>query len=481
MQARLRGKGGILAGLAVLSGLAVQTAFSQDFSSRRIASGLSRPVFVTAPAGDMSRIFIVEQRSSSTGRIRIVKDGNLLGTPFLSVTVSTGSEQGLLGLAFHPDYANNGFFYINYTRSDGDTVIARYTVSGNPDIADSGSAQTVMIIDQPFSNHNGGYLAFGPDGYLYIPTGDGGSGNDPGNRAQNINELLGKILRVDVNGDDFPGDGNKNYANPPTNPFVGVNGLDEIWAIGMRNPWRCDFDNLTGDLYIGDVGQDVREEIDFQPASSTGGENYGWRCKEGTRCTGLSGCSCDDTTLVDPIHEYDHGPGCSVSGGVVYRGAAIAVLPGTYFFSDFCDDRIFSFRYDGSNVTEFTDRTAQLTPDVGTIDQVAAFGEDAAGEMYICDLGGEVFKVVPVDVLDCENIRRFKARCKDSGALKVTVRLTDASHDGEEVTISIDGVDTALDIVSDKAVYNQCCYAGPHTISLVDPAGCKPDVDVTCP
>ncbi|KAA0221546.1 MAG: PQQ-dependent sugar dehydrogenase [Phycisphaerae bacterium] len=471
--------GGVIA--AALA--AALPALGQEISAVRIASGLSRPVFVTAPAGDTNRIFIVEQRSGSTGRVRIYKfdSGQVLGTPYLSVTVSTGSEQGLLGLAFHPDYANNGYVYVNYTRSDGDTVIQRFTVSGNPDVVDSGSGQIVMIIDQPFSNHNGGYLAFGPDGYLYIPTGDGGSANDPGNRAQNINELLGKILRIDVNGDDFPADPNKNYANPAGNPYVGVDGLDEIWAIGLRNPWRGDFDNQTGDFYMGDVGQDAREEIDFQPASSTGGENYGWRCKEGTRCTGLTGCSCADTTLVDPIYEYNQGPGCSVTGGVVYRGGAFPALSGTYFFSDFCDSRIFSFRYDGSNVTEFTNRTSQLIPDIGTIDSVSSFGEDAFGEMYICDLEGEVFKMVPLDDITCDEIKKFKGSCKDNGTVKVVLRLNTESHHGDNVTIGINGQDNLLVINGSKAVFKACCFAGPVTASLEDPAGCESDLLLQCP
>jgi glucose/arabinose dehydrogenase len=257
-----------------------------SFTSTRLVTGLARPVQVVAAPGDTSRIFIVEQRSGSTGRIRIFNlDTNTLNsTAFLSQSVSTSSEQGLLGLAFHPNYAQNGFFYINYTATNGSTTIKRFTVSTNPDVANSGSGYTILTISQPYTNHNGGWLAFGPDGYLYIGTGDGGSGGDPGNRAQDItNQLLGKMLRVDV-------DGGSPYSIPASNPFVGITGDDEIWAYGLRNPWRCSFDSETGDLWMGDVGQNAYEEITFQPASSVGGENYGWRCYEGNNSYSTGGC-----------------------------------------------------------------------------------------------------------------------------------------------------------------------------------------------
>ena len=250
---------------------------------QQVVSGLNLPVTVENAGDGSGRIFIVQQ----TGQIRILSGGTLLPTPFLNISalVSCCGEQGLLGLAFHPDYANNGFFYVNYTNVAGDTVVARYEVSAtDPNVADPNSAQTVLTQDQPFSNHNGGQLAFGPDGYLYIALGDGGSGGDPQDNGQNLNTWLGKLLRVDVNGDDFPGDPNRNYAVPPDNPFVGIAGLDEIWAYGLRNPWRCTFDRVTGDLFIADVGQNAWEEINFQPASSGGGENYGWDVLEGAHC-----------------------------------------------------------------------------------------------------------------------------------------------------------------------------------------------------
>ncbi|MHC5024413.1 MAG: PQQ-dependent sugar dehydrogenase [Planctomycetota bacterium] len=378
----------------------------QPLETEQVASGLSLPLYVVAPPGDFDRLFIVEQRAGTTGRIKILdlNSGTVNATPFLSITgLATNNEQGLLGLAFHPDYANNGFFYVNYNPTNGDTVVERYQVSGDPDIADANSGRPVIIIDQPQSNHNGGWIDFGPDGFLYIGMGDGGNFNDQGTghsaggNAQDItNNLLGKMLRLDVDGDDFPLDEDANYAIPPDNPFVGISGDDEIWAYGLRNPWRCAFDRATGDLYMGDVGQFSWEEVSFQPASSTGGENYGWRCMEAEHCTGLSGCTCNAPDLVLPIHEYGHGEGCSITGGNVYRGSAIPTLQGTYFFADFCSNTIWSFRYDGNTVTEFTDRTAELDPPGGdTIVSITSFGEDAAGEMYICERNGAVYRIKP--------------------------------------------------------------------------------------
>jgi glucose/arabinose dehydrogenase len=386
----------------VVGGCAVATAGAmapaqETLTTERVASDLSRPVAM-AHAGDAARAYIVQQR----GIIWVFDPttDTILPTPFidLSSRVSqSGNERGLLGLAFHPDFASNGLFYVNYTHiTSGDTVIAQFGVTSDPDVADPGSFVQLLTYAQPFSNHNGGWIDFGPDDYLYIASGDGGSFNDPGNRAQTITDmLLGKMLRIDVNGDDFPDDDQRNYAIPATNPFVGEVGDDEIWAYGLRNPWRASFDRATGDLWIGDVGQDVREEIDFQPASSEGGENYGWRCMEGTRCTGLGGCTCDAPELTMPIHEHSHDPHCSVTGGYVYRGGLIPHLRGTYFFADYCSSDIWSFRYDGGIKTDFTDRTSELDPADSSINSIVSFGEDARGEVYICDLGGEVFRLTP--------------------------------------------------------------------------------------
>ena len=384
----------------------IAAAGSTPLSSRRIASGVARPVLVTAPAGDYERLFIVQQQ----GLIRIydMVNGNVLPTPFLNIDAlvgggtSGGDERGFLGLAFHPDYANNGFFYVSYTNNGGTSTIARYTVSAtNPNQADLSSAQIILTQSQPFTNHNGGMIAFSPiDGYLYVGFGDGGSGNDPQGNSQNNNTRLGKMLRIDV-------DGGTPFAIPPDNPFVGPGApLDEIWATGLRNPWRFSFDRDTGDMYIADVGQFSVEEISFQPASSAGGENYGWRCMEGNSCTGLGQCTCFSPALTDPIQTYNHSQGCSITGGYVYRGCSMPDMHGIYFYSDFCSATMWTFEYDGTSVTNFMNRTSELNPPGPlSIAGVSGFGEDAYGEIYVCDhSGGEIFKIVPadIDMRDCD-------------------------------------------------------------------------------
>lgn len=391
-----------------LSGTGAARPTATALTTVRIASGLSRPVFVCSPPGDNERLFILEQY---TGLIKIWRNDSVLARPFMDIgdsLATNGNEQGLLGMAFHPAFETNRYFFINYTKVGGATVIKRYMVSANdPDSADFSSGVTIMTILQPYSNHNGGMIVFSPvDGYLYIGMGDGGSGGDPQNRAQDGSSLLGKMLRIDVDA-GFP------YGIPPDNPFVdSASTLDEIWAKGLRNPWRFSFDALTGEMYIGDVGQNAWEEISYQPAGSPGGENYGWRLKEGTHCHNPS-TNCDpDGVLTGPIYEYSHASSrCSVTGGYVYRGCAIPDLQGTYFFADYCTSEIWTFRYDGTNITEFTDRTAELEPGGGiTIDWISSFGVDNRGELYILDhLGGEIFKIVPEGVpslcfFDCGDI-----------------------------------------------------------------------------
>ena len=430
--------------LAALAALAVAAMGTRpaaadgplQLTTVRVASGLFRPLFVTAPPGDLDRIFIVEQHE---GRIRIVKNGALLATAFLNIKakINNSDEQGFLGLAFHPNYAQNGFFYVNYTTGSGAgrTHVSRYQVSGDPDVANAASEQILIDVAQPFTNHNGGWLGFGPDdGYLYVALGDGGSGGDPGDRAQSLGTILGKILRIDV-------DSATPYGIPPDNPFVGVvNAREEIWAWGLRNPWRPSHDRLTADLWIADVGQNAWEEVSFEPGNSPGGVNYGWRCREGAHNFDMSG-NCT-APRVEPIHEYSHSSGrCSITGGYVYRGCAMPELQGTYFLGDYCSSEIWSFRYDGTTMTEFTTRTAELAPGGGlTINNPVSFGEDAAGEMYICDQGGEIFKIVRRDSADVtvtllppENEFQAGTTCD------LDVRVVNRTALPQDVTIWIDG------------------------------------------
>jgi glucose/arabinose dehydrogenase len=400
-------------------------------TTERVASGLARPIFATAPAGD-DRLFIIEQQ----GRIKILRSGTVLPTPFLDIralipNISGNDERGLLGLVFHPNYAANGHFYVNYIDLSGNTVIARYHVSADPDVADPSSAFTILTIPQPYQNHKGGTLLFGPnDGYLYIGMGDGGSSGDPENRAQDPSSLLGKILRIDV-------DAGSPYAIPAGNPYAGPGlPLDEIWDLGLRNPYRWSFDRATGNMYIADVGQSLWEEVDFEAAHGSGGVNYGWRIMEGNHCYNPPQ-NCNTTGITLPIYEYSHGgtpPRCSITGGYVYRGNMIPSLRGTYFFADFCSNQIWSFRYDGAILTEFTDRTAELAPGAGLVlSDVAGFGEDSGGEMYIVDRGtgtdGEIYRIdvnpsdVPGGLPTSGSVDRFRPN-PFSESTRLSVSLT---------------------------------------------------------
>lgn len=370
----------------------------------RVSAGLVNPIYVTTAPGDPTKLFVVQQ----AGQIRVLdlNTNTLQPSPFLTVTdLLSGGERGLLGLAFHPDYAVNRRFYIYMTDVSGGSLVREYQASADGTATDPLSARRMLGFSQPFSNHNGGWMAFGPDGYLYIASGDGGSGNDPQGNAQDItNNWLGKMLRIDVNGDDFPADASRNYAIPAANPFVGVLGDDEIWAYGLRNPWRSSFDRETGDLYIADVGQNVWEEINFQPANSPGGENYGWKLREGLIATPSVG-GPKPAGAIDPIRVYQHGLGAdqgySVTGGYVYRGP-IEELQGNYFFADYVRSRVWSLRFngdlpadfDGTNYTDYMQWTNLLQPDVGTIQSISSFGEDAEGNLYILDYsGGEIFRL----------------------------------------------------------------------------------------
>jgi len=343
-----------------------------------VANGLKNPLYLTSPAGD-PRLFIVEQ----AGRIRIIANGKLLSTPFLDIEgkIKSGGEQGLLSVAFHPDYAKNGFLYVNYTDKSGDTRIERYHVASNPNRADPDSAKLLLKIEQPYANHNGGLNLFGHDGMLYIGMGDGGAAGDPHGNGQNLKTLLGKMLRIDVNKGDP-------YSIPSDNPYVGrKDARGEIWAYGLRNPWRYAFDLKDNLLYIADVGQNKIEEINVVPASQKG-LNYGWNILEGSTCFSLLlSRSCDRVGLALPALEYDHDQGCSVIGGFVYRGRAVPELAGHYFYSDYCAGFLKSFKYTDGKLNEQRDWK------VGEIGNVLSFGEDAAGELYILTANGSVYRI----------------------------------------------------------------------------------------
>ena len=348
-----------------------------------VASGLNKPVQVTHAGDGSNRLFVVDQR----GYIRIIQNGAVLSTPFLDIDalVRSGGERGLLGLAFHPQYVENGYFYVDYTDDSGNTVIARYSVSADPNLANPDSALILMTIPQPYRNHNGGQVAFGPDGYLYIGMGDGGGAGDPQNNGQDKNTLLGAMLRIDVDHTS----GSLNYAIPADNPFVGQDGADEIWAIGLRNPWRFSFDRRTGDLYIGDVGQNKWEEINYQAAGTPGGLNFGWDCKEGTHAfnspSPLCGNPVAQADLVDPIAEYSHAEGFSVTGGFVYRGSSYSAMSGYYFYADYGTGKIWSLTKTGANPDTWSAPELELDTNFN----ISAFGEDESGELYVIDYSAE--------------------------------------------------------------------------------------------
>jgi glucose/arabinose dehydrogenase len=355
------------------------TSNNSPYQWQKVADGFRNPTNIVQPPDGTNRLFITEQ----PGTIRILQGGKTLPVPFLDVTrklTSVGNEQGLLGLAFHPDFAKNGVFFIAYTNPKGQPTLARYTVSAaDPNVADPQSGKELLSVQHPFPNHNGGQVGFGPDGYLYWGIGDGGSAADPFNNGQNVKTLLGDILRLDVSGDS--------YTIPPDNPFVSVSGaLPELWAIGLRNPWRFSFDQKTGELYIADVGQNQYEEVNVQPAASKGGENYGWsiweanhRFKDGEPVT----------PVVFPVTEYSHSDGgCSVTGGYVYRGAALPALAGVYIYGDYCSGEVWTLHRDEAG--KWINQTL-----MGTGLNITTFGQDTAGEIYLADRNsGAILKLV---------------------------------------------------------------------------------------
>ncbi|MFN8091039.1 MAG: PQQ-dependent sugar dehydrogenase [Vicinamibacteria bacterium] len=346
--------------------------------ARLVVSGLRSPLDLQSVREDRERLYVVEQG----GRIRVVRNGQLEPTAFLDVSdrISTGGERGLLGLAFHPRFAQNRRFFVNYTDPSGDTRLAEFTAS-SPDSASASTERLLLRVSQPFSNHNGGGLAFGSDGYLYAGLGDGGSGGDPLGNGQRLDTHLGKMLRIDV-------DAGSPYAVPADNPFRARAGaLPEIWAYGLRNPFRFSFDRVTGELYVGDVGQGSLEEIDVA-AARAGGQNYGWNVTEGSSCYSPR-TGCDKTGITGPVFEYDHSQGCSVTGGVVYRGCRMPGLAGTYFFGDFCRGSIRSFRFSAGQATDV--RSWSLSGPGA----VSSFGVDADGEVYVVDYAGAVYRLEP--------------------------------------------------------------------------------------
>ena len=353
------------------------------FKLTQVAAGFTRPLYVTHASDGSNRIFLVEQ----VGKVWILKNGLVQARPYLDIEelISPGaltqpfSEQGLLGLAFHPNYRHNGVFFVNYTDRLGSTVVARYQVDpSNPDFADANSGQILFQLSQPYANHNGGHIEFGPDGYLYIALGDGGAANDPLGAGQNRQLLLGSILRIDV-------DSAEPYAIPRDNPFVDeVNARGEIWAYGLRNVWRFSFDRLTGDMYMADVGQNRREEINYQAAGSVGGENYGWNVWEGSQV--FAGGNAPNH--VPPVFDYSHAFGCSVTGGVIYRGDAIPDLQAVYLFGDWCSGRVWGLWRDQALAWQSRELMKTDLP-------ISSFGEDEAGEVYVIDYGGALYRFDP--------------------------------------------------------------------------------------
>ena len=369
--------------------------------SQTFVSGLDDPVAFVQDPTDRAVQFIVQQG----GRIRVAREGALQSTDFLNLTssVTSGGERGLLGLAFAPDYASSGRFFVNFTNTSGHTVIARFRRSANPLVADAGSRFDLRLggfqrfISQPFSNHNGGHLAFGPDGYLYIGLGDGGSANDPDHRAQNPNELLGKMLRIDINVPDNDAAG---YRIPPDNPFVGRGAREEIWAFGLRNPWRYSFDDVarggTGGLIIGDVGQNRWEEIDYEPRGQ-GGRNYGWRNREGAHDNVVSRPLAFQPA-VEPILEYGRNEGGSITGGYVYRGVRLGpTYRGRYFFGDFVSGRVWSVAISlSANGDAAASDRREHTAELGgrtILGSVSSFGVDGDGELYVVNYAGAIVRI----------------------------------------------------------------------------------------
>ena len=442
--------------LLLLAGMFYASAFSQTIELEQFATGFSNPVEVVN-AGD-SRLFVVQQG----GAIRILNsDGSTNPNPFLNISglVNAGGEQGLLGMAFHPDYATNGFFYVYYTNTNGDNVVARYAVDpGNPNLS-TGTGTILLTVDQPQSNHNGGCLRFGPDGYLYISKGDGGGGGDTQNRAQNKELLLGKILRIDV-------DGAAPYTNPATNPFVGVAGADEIWAYGLRNPWKFSFNRLNNDLWIADVGQNEIEEINKVDPTAAG-LNFGWRCYEGSAEFDMSQCT-QGMDVVMPFAEYIHSSSrCSITGGYVYTGETYPELQGKYFFADYCSGEIGTISTVGDGTVTFID------PNVGNI---TTFGEGNDGELYLA-AGGAIYKIIdstPVSVTEYNNT--MFAVYPNPASNVVNIRNKQGNYASQVTVYDLSGkllINKTLDNVETNTLDTTNLPSGLYMLAVTDSNGAK--------
>ncbi|MBP6184605.1 MAG: PQQ-dependent sugar dehydrogenase [Saprospiraceae bacterium] len=430
---------------------------AQSIQLEVVNATFDRPVDIKN-AGD-NRLFIVEK----IGRIQIMDlQGNKNPQPFLDISGivnAAANERGLLGLAFHPDYDSTGYFFVNYTGAGGHTRISRFTRSAiNPDFADPATEKLLLLVNQPFNNHNAGDLAFGPDGYLYVGMGDGGSGGDPGNRSQNPQEYLGKMLRLDVDTGDP-------YAIPADNPFTSsIDTLPEIWSLGLRNPWRISFDRMTGDFWIADVGQDKWEEIDFEPAGSAGGRNYGWRCYEGFEAYNTSGCG-PQASYDPPVYAYANTGqiGCSITGGYVYRGTKIPALYGKYVYTDFCTGFMWTLEPDGNGSWE------NATLFKGKTQEYVAFGEDIFGELYVAGLGdGTIYKFITDCALTAETTP-VQASCNSvcDGSLQV---VPNGGFGPYMITLS-------NGMVSSNGIFEGLC-AGIYIVNIADSAGCTFDLEV---
>jgi len=419
-------------------------------SSELVVSGLTQPTNVTFDPDDASRMYVIEK----PGRIRLVEDGVVNPTPVLDLTsvVTSSTFGGMTGMALAPDFSSSGHVYVVYPTgpgANGNRVeIARYTVdAGDPDVLDPSSRMDVMTVMNGFSSqfHIGGTLAFGPDGYLYIPLGDGtttGGESTGGARSQSLTSYWGKMLRIDVTGDDFPEDAERNYAIPADNPFVGMGVLDEIWSFGLRNPFRVSFDRETGDLWIADVGLVQQEEIDVELSGHAGGRNYGWNCAEGTSCSTNANCDCSTGELTFPVHTYTRANGCSITGGVVYRGCAIDGMQGRYIYGDWCSGRVWSIAFDGVDAMDEVEHTMSLNAGTGVsaMDLITSFGEDPFGEVYITTEQGRVYKILPAGGIVDEN---------GNG-------IADSCEEGDPADLNGDGTVDSRDLAELLAAWGAC-------------------------